>query len=268
MNTATKEEGRVIEVAAGSFSRAEDRALPALVEAGQATPMSMLAMAVKQGMSLDTIKELRALQKEYEADEARKAYNTAFAAFKAQAVKIIKSKTVDAGPLAGKKYAELFAVVNALTPALSANGLSAAWSITKDEKDWIEVTCTLKHTLGHSDSVSMGGPPDAGGAKSPIQARASTVSYLERYTLKAICGVSEQGDDKDGGGGEKKGMPEEQYAEFVKRIEAQTTKEKAKAVYNEAVKACNDLKDVESHQKLKAVLLAHGNFIDESAKAK
>lgn len=216
MNTATKEEGRVIEVPAESFSRAADRSL-AVVEPGQATPMAMLAMAVKQGMSLDTIKELRLLQKEWEADEARKAYNRAFANFKADAVKIIKNKTVDAGPLSGKKYAELFAVVNALTPALSANGLSAAWSITKDEKDWIEVTCTLKHTLGHSDSVSMGGPPDAGGAKSAIQARASTVSYLERYTLKAICGVSEQGDDKDGGGGKEKVEPD---AEGQKALEA------------------------------------------------
>ncbi len=31
----------------------------------------------------------------------------------------------------------------------------------------------------------MGGPPDAGGAKNALQARASTKSYLERYTLKA-----------------------------------------------------------------------------------
>ena len=48
----------------------------------------------------------------------------------------------------------------------------------------------------------MGGPPDAGGAKNAIQARASTVSYLERYTLKAILGISEQEDDNDGGSGE------------------------------------------------------------------
>lgn len=217
-NALTKDAAEsVIELPAESFSRAADRAMPALVEQGQATPMSMLAMAVKQGMSLETIKELRAIQVEYEADQARKAYNVAFASFKAEAVKIIKNKTVDAGPLSGKKYAELFAVVNALTPALSANGLSASWKLTKDDKDWIEVTCTLKHSLGHSDSVSMGGPPDAGGAKSPIQARASTVSYLERYTLKAICGVSEQGDDKDGGGGKEKVEPD---AEGQKALEA------------------------------------------------
>lgn len=184
-----------IAAAPGTFSRREERDLPVVAT----TPMSMLAVAIQKGMDLETIKELRALQKDWEADEARKAFNNAFASFKAEAVQVLKNRTVDAGPLAGKRYAELFAVVNAITPALSKHGLSAAWKLTKDEKDWIEVTCILKHSMGHSESVSMGGPPDAGGAKSPIQARASTVSYLERYTLKAICGVSEQGDDADGG---------------------------------------------------------------------
>ena len=207
MNQVT-EGSRTIELPAESFSRAEERALPAVVETGQATPMSMLAMAVKQGMSLDTIKELRALQKEWEADEARKAYNAAFSAFRAEAVRVIKGTTYGSGPLAGKKYAELYSVVNAVTPALSANGLSASWKLTKDDKDWLEVTCTLRHVLGHSESVSMGGPPDTGGAKSPIQARVSSVTFLERYTLKAICGVSEQGDDKDGGGGKEKVEPD------------------------------------------------------------
>ena len=52
----------------------------------------------------------------------------------------------------------------------------------------------------------MGGPPDTGGAKNAIQARASTKSYLERYTLKAITGLSEQDDDDDGGGGAHDGQ--------------------------------------------------------------
>lgn len=173
-----------------------DRAPRALVT----TPADLLALAVQQGADLDKLERLMALQERWEAGQARKAYNEAFSAFKAEAVRIIKNRNVTAGPLSGKKYAELFAVVNAVTPALSAHGLSAAWSITKDEKDWLEVTCTLKHVGGHTESVSMGGPPDAGGAKNAIQARASTVSYLERYTLKAITGLSEQEDDNDGGG--------------------------------------------------------------------
>lgn len=163
------------------------------------TPMQLLSMAAQNGASMEQLERFMAMQERWEANEARKAYTTAFAAFKAEAVKVIKNRSVDAGPLSGKKYAELFAVVNAVTEPLSRHGLSAAWKLTKDDKDWLEVTCVLKHSAGHSESVSMGGPPDAGGAKNAIQARASTVSYLERYTLKAILGISEQSDDDDGG---------------------------------------------------------------------
>jgi len=172
------------------------------------TPASLLALAVQRGDSMEQLGQLMALQERWEANEARKAYNQAFAAFKAEAVVLVKNKQVSAGPLSGKSYAELHAVVNAVTPALSRHGLSASWKLTKDEKDWLEVTCTLKHEGGHSESVSMGGPPDAGGAKNAIQARASTVSYLERYTLKAITGLSEQDDDTNGDKREGSSGPE------------------------------------------------------------
>lgn len=165
------------------------------------SPAGMMLALMAKGASLAEVGQMMDLQERWEKREAEKAFNSAFASFKAEAVRVIKNKDVSAGPLAGKKYAELFSVVNAVTPALSKHGLSAAWKLTKDEKDWIEVTCTIKHVQGHSDSVSMGGPPDIGGARNPIQARASTVSYLERYTLKAITGLSEQEDDNDGGHG-------------------------------------------------------------------
>ena len=165
------------------------------------TPSDLLRMAVEQGADLDRLERLMALQERWEAGQAVKAYNDAFASFKAEAVRIIKNRGVTDGPLKGKRYAELYAVVNAITPALSKHGLSASWKLSKDDKDWIEITCILKHTAGHFETVAMGGPPDAGGAKNAIMARASTVSYLERYTLKAITGLSEQNDDNDGAGG-------------------------------------------------------------------
>lgn len=167
--------------------------------AAGAGPVALL----QSGVDLDKLERLWAMQVQWEAREAEKAYNAAFAAFKDEAVHVIKNRQVNDGPLKGKSYAELFSVVNAVTPALSKHGLSASWRLTKDDKDWIEVTCILKHQLGHSESVSIGGPPDVGGAKNAIMARASTISYLERYTLKAICGVAEQGDDDDAGNGKK-----------------------------------------------------------------
>lgn len=162
-----------------------------------ATPADLLRIAVEQGADLDKLERLMDLQERWNAAQAKRAYDEAFAAFKAEAVKIIKGRNVTDGPLKGKSYAELHDVVNAVTPALSRHGLSSSWKLTKDDKDWMEVTCYLRHVGGHQESGSMGGPPDAGGAKNAIQARASTKTYLERYTLKAITGLSEQNDDTD-----------------------------------------------------------------------
>lgn len=164
------------------------------------TPMMMLNMAVSKGADLAHLQQLMDLQERWEKNEARKAYNQAFSDFKAEAVQVIKSKPVTAGPLAGTKYADLFAVVGAVTPALSKHGLSASWRLTKDEKDWLEVTCTITHILGHAESTAFGGPPDTGGAKNAIQARASTVNYLERYSLLAATGLAAQNQDDDGRG--------------------------------------------------------------------
>lgn len=163
--------------------------------------MSIIQMAVAQNASIETIRELWALHKDVKAEHARESYNAAFAAFKAESVRIVRNATVNDGPLKGKKYADLFAVVDAITPALSQHGLSSSWKLTRDEPQWMEVSCTLRHVAGHSETVLMGGPPDTGGAKNAIQARASTKNYLERYTLLAITGLAPAGQDNDGNGG-------------------------------------------------------------------
>lgn len=197
MNATTKAEADVLDLE--PLSRpAQSVALQQTGAIAAHSPMGMMMAAMNQGASLEQVEKMMDLQDRWERKEAEKAYNAAFAAFKAEAVRIIKGRKVTDGPLRGKEYAELHDVVDAVTPALSRHGLSTAWKLTRDEKDWLEVTCTLKHVGGHSESVSMGGPPDAGGAKNALQARASTKSYLERYTLKAICGVAEGGDDSDG----------------------------------------------------------------------
>lgn len=172
-------------------------------------PADLLRMAVEQGADLDRLERLMALQERWEAGEAKKKFAVAFAAFKSEAVKIIKNKLITDGPLKNKKHAELSDAVNAATPALSRHGLSTAWRLTKDDKDWMEVTCTLSHEGGHSESVSMGGPPDTGPGRNAMQARGSTKTYLERYTLTAILGLAAQDADDDGAGGNHNTIPTE-----------------------------------------------------------
>jgi len=185
-------------------------AMPAVI-----TPAQLVARAFEQNASVEVMERLMALQVqqeqinaerekrevEREQREAVKAFNAAFAAFRGEELAVLKDKARTSGPLSGQKYATLHSFVTATKLALSKHGLGVRWDVTRDEPEWIEVTCILKHAQGHFETVAMGGPPDNGPARNTLQARHSTVSYLERYTLKAICGLAEQDDDDDGNGG-------------------------------------------------------------------
>lgn len=182
--------------------------------AAPANPMQMLAIAVQQGMPPETLRELMQLKREWEADEARRQFNEAFSAFKAEAIVIVKSTTITDGPLKGKKHANLFDVVAAVTPKLSAHGLAISWKLTKDEPAWMEVTCTLRHVAGHSESVSMGAAPDTGPGRNAIQARGSAKSYLERYTATAILGLATADADDDGNAADAGLITDKQVADL------------------------------------------------------
>lgn len=218
---------------------ATPRSLAAHAEGPAAnSPIGMMLSAVQQGATLEQVEKMMDLQERWAKGEAKKAYDTAFANFKAEAVKIVKGRKVTDGPLKNKSYAELHDVVNAITPALSMHGLSSSWKLTEDAKDWMQVTCYLRHIGGHEESVSMGGPPDEGGAKNAIQARASTKTYLERYTLKAITGLSEQDDDTDGS------VAEDIRDEWISQIAQAETVEQAAGVWErgcEAIQKTNNL---------------------------
>lgn len=228
-------------------------------------PRNLLALAVQRGgSSLEELKQLMDLQERWEANEARKQFNYAFAEFKSEAVKIVKRTEVKDGPLKGKFHANLFDVVDATTPHLSKHGLAISWKLTKDEPAWMEVTCTLRHHGGHSESVSMGAAPDAGPGRNAIQARGSAKSYLERYTATAILGLAAQDADNDGNGGGKDKLSEARFEELKKQIEACTTEEKALEAWRVGLAECEKLKDSESAKALRIVLRNHRTFIQNA----
>jgi len=225
------------------------------------SPMGMMLAALQQGASLEQVEKMMDLQERWQKAEAKKAYDAAFAAFKAEAVRIVKGRNVKDGPLKGKSYAELHDVVNAVTPALSKHGLSSSWKLTKDEKDWMEVTCYLRHVGGHEESVSMGGPPDMGGAKNAIQARASTKTYLERYTLKAITGLSEQDDDNDGNN------PAQALADWLAKVDEASTEDDLRATSKAGAKYFQVTRNKDGYRQFAAAVQAKGADLKGKANA-
>lgn len=184
-----------------SITLIEPQAATSVPLALRPTPTAdyLLQIAVERGADLSYVEKLMDLKERHEANEARKAFSAAFGEFKAAGVKILRTKLIKDGPLKGKKHAELATILDAVTPELSAHGLSLAWKLTKDDKDWIEVTAILRHAAGHAETVSMGSPPDTGPGRNAIQARGSIKTYLERYTGTAILGLSAGDADDDGG---------------------------------------------------------------------
>lgn len=173
-----------------------------------ATPSYLLQLAVEQGADLDRLERLMALQERYEANEARKACVEAMAAFKSEPIEIFKRKQVGftnrEGVFVGYSHAELSDITDAIGPAMARHGLSYRWDLVQDTNS-ITVKCVVTHRMGHSESVSMTAPPDNSGKKNAIQQMASSVTYLQRYTLLAITGMSTKGMDDDGNGGEPEG---------------------------------------------------------------
>jgi hypothetical protein len=173
--------------------------LPGAPEQAAVTPMQLLQFAMSQGADLDRLERLMQLQRQWEAGEARKAYVAAMAAFKSEPIQILKSKEVNIPGGAKFSHATLADVVDGVAAALSRHGLSHAWE-TKQEDKQITVTCIVTHEAGHSERTTLFAPPDDSGKKNTIQQIASTVTYLQRYTLMAACGLAAKDMDDDGRG--------------------------------------------------------------------
>ena len=159
----------------------------------------MVAMAMKGGdVAVETLDKLLQVQKDWEANEARKAYAQAMAHFRSEVPSISKNAEVDFSTSKGRtnyKYETLDGVFQAIGPALSSAGLSPTFN-TVQESGNITVTCRVTHALGHYEETSMTAAADNTGNKNGIQALGSTVTYLQRYTLKALLGLS-AGTDND-----------------------------------------------------------------------
>lgn len=165
------------------------------------SPSAMMMAAIDKGMDLDKLEKFMILQERYEANQARKAYSEAMAAFKANPPEIEKNKKVSYGTTK-YSHASLGNVTDKIGSSLSQHGLSAAWTTQQTDKG-VTVTCRISHVLGHYEETSLTAAADTSGAKNAIQALGSTISYLERYTILALTGLATHDMDDDGKGSEE-----------------------------------------------------------------
>lgn len=175
--------------------------LPAQPANQSITPMSLIRDAVAGGASIEVVRGLWDLQKEFEAHEAKKAYHAAMSEFKKNPPDIEKDAQVKYEARGGNtqyRHATLGNIATKINKALGGHGLSATWKTDQNDNGRIRVTCTITHAKGYSESTSLISDPDKSGGKNDIQAIGSTVTYLQRYTILALTGLATKDQDDDG----------------------------------------------------------------------
>lgn len=159
------------------------------------TPLTMIDRAIEKGADVAMIEKLMELSERNDRSIGRRAFDQAIAAAKAEFKPVGKSGKVShgSGSKVSFEHETLADIAEAVDAALSRYGLHYRFRI--QQADRITVTCIVAHKDGHSEEAALSGQPDTSGAKNSIQAVGSTVTYLQRYTLKAALGIAAAHDD-------------------------------------------------------------------------
>jgi hypothetical protein len=166
----------------------------------------MIANAARDPqVDIEKFERLMSLRERVALADARRAFYAALAQAKGEFGPILKKRQVDyehkdkdgRTKYSYEEFVDISAVVD---PILSKYGLTYRFK-SQQEGAKIKVTCILSHADGYSEENSLEGVEDKSGQKNPNQAIGSTVTYLQRYTLKEAVGVGASRDD-DGQGGD------------------------------------------------------------------
>jgi hypothetical protein len=162
------------------------------------TPMTLLERAVTSGASIEVLEKLMALQERFDANQARRAFDNAMAAAKAKIPTIVKNREVDFTSQKGRtnyRYEDLGEIAKTVNPILAEYGLSYRFRTQSPVNEPVTVTCIVSHRDGHFEENTLCAGRDESGNKNSIQAIGSTLTYLQRMTLKAALGLAASVDD-------------------------------------------------------------------------
>jgi len=162
------------------------------------TPMDMLDKAIQSGAGLDVIEKFMGLQERWEKNQSRKAFDNAMSAAKAEIPNITKNREVDFTSQKGRtnyRYEDLGEIARVVSPILARHGLSYRYRTASPINEPVTVTCIVSHRDGHFEENTLCAGRDDSGNKNSIQAIGSTLTYLQRMTLKAALGLAVSNDD-------------------------------------------------------------------------
>lgn len=177
-----------------------------VLPATEVNPASLLEMAVKQDLDIVKLEKLMELQERFQKNQARRNYFEAMSLFQSLVPEITKSKLISFGNTK-YKFAPLGEIDAQIKSAMNECGLSKRWELSYPDGNKIECRCVITHKDGHSENTIMQGIGDTSGNKNLIQQSASTITYLQRYTLIAALGLTTADEDNDAQGAQGDSKP-------------------------------------------------------------
>jgi hypothetical protein len=160
-------------------------------------PDGLIAMAVERDLDINKLETLLELKRQWDADNARKAFFKALSKFQSDIPPIVKQDKVNAGVAGKRRFANLGTISEAIKPYLETNNLSFRFRQSQSPQA-ITITCIVSHADGHSEETTLSAAPDQSGGKNAIQALGSAITYLMRYTLIGSLGLTTVDEDTDG----------------------------------------------------------------------
>ena len=152
-------------------------------------PLVALAMKNSETMTPESLREMLALQRDWEAGEAKKSYTRSMVKLKSEMPSVIeRDKTVAFGTTQ-YSHTSLARAVDTVSPYLSKHGFSMLWTPSTGNNS-VSVTCQITHADGHMESTTISALVDTSGKKNNVQAIGSTITYLQRYTALSLLGIA------------------------------------------------------------------------------
>lgn len=199
----------------------EDNA-PAPAGHAVATPMEMLSHALQNGATPEMLKSLLDLQERWERNQGRRAFDEAMAQAKAEIPVINKNREVDFTSPKGRthyRHEDLAEIARVINPILGKHGLSYRFRTSSNPNEPVTVTCIVSHRQGYSEENTLSAGKDESGNKNSIQAVGSTLTYLQRMTLKAALGLAASDDDDGRRSDAGQSISDDQLAEIRKLVD-------------------------------------------------
>lgn len=175
---------------------------PKNVAVTDGSPRALIEQAIAAG-AFEIVDKMMDYEERWDKRQARKAFDEAIAQAKAEIPVISKNRRVKfdskkpGSSSTDYKHEDMAEIARTVDPVLGKYGLSYRYRTTSNLNEPITVTCILSHRLGHSEENTLSGGRDDSGNKNSLQQVGSTITYLQRYTLKAALGLA-AGNDDDG----------------------------------------------------------------------